>query len=319
MVTGGAGYIGAHTSLLLVGRGDDVVIVDDLVTGSATRVPGIPIIALDLASDGAHDILEAALREHRIDAVIHFAARKQVGESVDRPAWYYAQNVGGLAQLLLAMEAAHVSRLVFSSSAAVYGDVDGSVNEASALNPVNPYGATKKAGEELITSAVGAWPLSAASLRYFNVGGAGRPELGDTGASNLIPMVFDRLDAGERPEIFGADYPTPDGTCIRDYVHVQDVAEAHLSVLDRLDSAPGHVVLNVGTGVGTSVREVVDAINLVVGGGREPIVRSRRFGDPASVVADIERIRQFSGWTARFGIRDIVDSAWQARQALHSP
>jgi UDP-glucose 4-epimerase len=321
LVTGGAGYIGAHTVSALRRRSDSVVVVDDLSTGSAARIEGVPLVRLDLTSDGAIETMTAVLREHDIDGVIHFAARKQVGESVARPAWYYAQNIGSLASVLIAMEAAGTSKLVFSSSAAVYGDVQGVVDESSPPDPISPYGATKLVGEQLIASTTRSWPLRAASLRYFNVGGAGRPDLGDIGAFNLIPMVLDRLDAGDAPRIFGDDYVTLDGTCVRDYVHVADVADAHLAVLDTLPEAPGHRCFNIGTGRGTSVREMIAAIAAAAGSDREPIVEARRPGDPDAVVAAVLAVNEATGWRARFTLDDIVRSAvesraWQAGRAL---
>lgn len=313
LVTGGSGYIGAHTSLLLAERGDEVVIVDDLVGGHPSRVDGIPVVRLDLASDAAVDTLAATMRDYSIEAVVHFAARKQVAESVERPAWYYRENVGGAAQLLIAMEQAGVGQLVFSSSAAVYGEADGAIDESHPTRPVNPYGATKLAGEQLAAASATAWGLRAASLRYFNVGGAASAALGDVEAQNLIPLVFDRIEAGLPPQIFGEDYATADGTCVRDYVHVSDVAEAHLAMLDSLPSEPGNSVFNVGTGTGTSVRQMVDAIAAVTGTSPDAVVRPRRAGDPAAVVAVVDRMRSATGWSARLGLDDIIRSAWDAR------
>jgi len=313
LVTGGAGYIGAHTARLLADRGDYVLVVDDLVTGSRERIAELPVVQLNLANGSAVQLAEL-MREHRIEAVIHFAAQKQVAESVAKPAWYYEQNVGSVAQLLLAMEAAEVSKLVFSSSAAVYGDASGVINETAPTTPINPYGATKLVGEQLITAAAHAWPLQAASLRYFNVGGAGAPELGDTQALNLIPICFEQIAAGKPPLIFGSDYDTPDGTCVRDYVHVSDVAEAHLAVLDALPAEPGNTVLNVGTGVGTTVREMVDAILAVSASDLPVVVVDRRVGDPAAVVGVVDGIQELTGWTARYSVEHIVESAWQSRQ-----
>jgi len=313
LVTGGTGYIGAHTVDLLTARGDDVLVADDVVTGSAARIPSVPLVQLDLAAESAVGVLAGAMREHRTEAVVHFAARKQVGESVERPAWYYQQNVGGLANVLLAMESASVAKLVFSSSAAVYGHASGRVDEGHSTRPISPYGATKLVGEQLVAAASAAWPLSAASLRYFNVGGAARPELGDVESLNLIPMVFDRIAAGEPPQIFGDDYATADGTCIRDYVHVGDVAEAHLAVLDGLGER-GHAAYNLGTGRGTSVREMIAAISAVAGYDGAPEIRPRRAGDPDDVVAEVERIREATGWSARYSVEDIVASAWESRQ-----
>jgi UDP-glucose 4-epimerase len=317
LVTGGAGYIGAHTSRLLAERGDYALVVDDLVTGSRERIPELPVVSLNIANGSAAQ-LESLLREHRIDAVIHFAGQKQVAESVEKPAWYYEQNVGSVAQLLLAMEAAKVHKLVFSSSAAVYGEASGAIAEDAPTHPINPYGATKLVGEQLISASSLAWPLRAASLRYFNVGGAGSPELGDTQALNLIPICFEQIAADKPPLIYGADYDTVDGTCVRDYVHVSDVAEAHLAVLDALPEQPGNTVLNIGTGVGTTVRQMVDAILYVSGSDLIPTVLDRRAGDPAAVVGVVDSIRELTGWSARYTVSDIVESAWLSRQYFES-
>ncbi len=317
MVTGGAGYIGAHTSHLLAGRGDFVLIADDLSTGSRARVADFPLLEVDLAEPASVAVVADAIRTHRIDSVIHFAARKQVAESVERPAWYYQQNVGSISNLILALEVEKTCpRLVFSSTAAVYGQAGGVIDENRQPAPVNPYGASKLAGEQLIDATAAAWPLSAASLRYFNVGGSSRAELADTGASNLIPIIMDQLISGQRPGIFGSDYDTPDGSCVRDYVHVADVAEAHLVVLDWLVGHTGHDVMNVGTGTGTSVLEMVRALMDISGIRAEPQTLPRRPGDAAEVVAAVGRIATETGWQARFALDDIVASAWDAR--LHA-
>lgn len=319
LVTGGAGYIGAHTCLRLRERGDDVVVVDDLATGSADRLDGVPVFPLDLASDGAPGVVADVLRTYDVDAVVHFAARKQVPESVARPAWYYQQNVGGLANLLMAMEQAEVDRLIFSSSAAVYGAVDGAVDERATTEPISPYGTTKLVGERLIADAVRSDGLRAASLRYFNVGGAANPALGDTEVLNLIPITFDHLARGQAPVVFGDDYPTRDGSAVRDYVHVLDVADAHLAVLDALDGAPSHTAYNVGTGQGTTVLEMVDRIREVAGSSLAPQIAPRRAGDAAEVVAIVEKIAAHTGWKARFGLEDIVASAWEAWSGRPAP
>ena len=318
LVTGGAGYIGSHVVRLLLQRGESVVVVDDLVTGSRDRIPGVPLIETDLAVSSAPTLLAKVMRDYAVTAVIHFAGRKQVGESVSRPAWYFQQNVGSLAHVLLAMEATNVTRVVFSSSAAVYGPSDGfALREDTPTSPVNPYGQTKLVGEWMLADAVTSLGLRASSLRYFNVAGAGWPELGDSAALNLVPMVFERLEKGLAPLIFGDDYPTPDGTCVRDYIHVLDLADAHLAALDSLLTGPArHDIYNVGTGTGSSVLSVVEEILAVSGKSAVPEVRARRSGDPAVVVAAPEVIARAIGWTAQRGLREIVQSAWDAHMQL---
>ncbi|KRF33727.1 UDP-glucose 4-epimerase GalE [Yonghaparkia sp. Soil809] len=316
LVTGGSGYIGSHVCRLLAERGDEPVVVDDLETGIRERIAGFPLHELDLSAADAPAELERILRVEHADAVIHFAARKQVGESVDRPLWYARQNLVGLHGVLSAMVAAGVAPLVFSSSAAVYGDAAGVVAEDAPTEPVNPYGRSKLAGEWLVADAARAHGLKATSLRYFNVAGAGWPELADRAVLNLVPMVLERIEAGEAPVIFGDDYPTPDGTCVRDFVHVLDVAEAHLAALDALVGAgpelEPHRALNIGTGSGVSVAEVVAGIRRRTGEGPEPVVVPRRAGDPAAVVADVARAGAALGWAAKHGMDDILDSSVHA-------
>jgi UDP-glucose 4-epimerase len=319
LVTGGAGYIGAHVVRVLHERGNDVLIVDDLVTGIPERNPGVELVEMNLAHSSSVDALASLLTKHSVNSVIHFAARKQVGESVAKPAWYFSENVGGLANVVLAMERAGVDRMIFSSSAAVYGDARGDVPESAPKVPTSPYGETKLVGEWLLGTAAAAQGLDVISLRYFNVAGAGWPELGDKMALNLVPMVFERLDAHESPRIFGDDYDTPDGTCVRDYVHVMDLAEAHVAALDALSTdealAGGrHRAFNVGTGKGTSVQEMIDVILRVSGAPQVAEVVARRTGDPARVVAVVDRIWEELGWKARLSVRDIVESAWSAHQ-----
>lgn len=314
LVTGGTGYIGAHFVRLLAERGDRVIVVDDGETGDASRIPGFHLERFDLASDMAVATLSTILREHSIDLVVHFAARKQVGESVYRPAWYFQQNVTGLANLLLAMEQANVRQFIFSSSASVYAPSDAPVTEESPTKPLSPYGETKLIGEWLVRDSTLAWPLKAVSLRYFNVAGAASPELGDTTALNLIPMVIEKIVAGEAPIIFGDNYATPDGTCIRDYVHVQDVVEAHLAVVGALhDLEAGHHIFNVGSGSGTSVREIVDAVLAVADVDLVATIEGRREGDAAVVIASVDRILREIGWRSRFGLKEIVRSSWDSR------
>ncbi|MFD5801953.1 MULTISPECIES: UDP-glucose 4-epimerase GalE [unclassified Streptomyces] len=319
LVTGGAGYIGAHVVRALVDGGEHVVVYDDLSTGSSDRVPdGVPLVVGSVL-DGA--LLEGAIRDHAVTGVVHIAGKKQVAESVERPLHYYRENVTGLATLLEAMTATGVARLVFSSSAAVYGmpDVD-LVTEDTPCLPLSPYGETKLAGEWLINAAARAHGIRAASLRYFNVAGAAAPELSDSGVFNLIPMVFERLEAGDAPRVFGDDYATPDGTCVRDYIHVEDIAAAHLAAARRLADAPEGtaLTLNVGRGEGSSVREMVDRILKVTGRqDTAPRVSPRRPGDAARVVASADRAREELGWTARHDLDAMIESAWQGWRHRH--
>ncbi|MET7610300.1 UDP-glucose 4-epimerase GalE [Streptomyces seoulensis] len=319
LVTGGAGYIGSHVVRAMTAGGESVVVYDDLSTGSADRVPaGVPLVVGSVLDQ---ELLESTLREHGVTGVVHIAAKKQVGESVERPLHYYRENVTGLQTLLAAMTATGVERIVFSSSAAVYGmpDVD-LVTEDTPCAPMSPYGETKLVGEWLIAAAARAHGLRAVSLRYFNVAGAAAPELSDEGVFNLIPMVFERLEASEAPRIFGDDYATEDGTCVRDYIHVQDIASAHQAAAVRLREAPEgtSLVLNIGRGEGSSVREMVDRILKTTGNEDvTPEVTERRAGDPARVVAAASRIHTELGWTARHGLDEMIDSAWQGWRHRH--
>lgn len=315
LVTGGAGYIGGHVVAALRERGDEVVVVDDLSAGRAERIPGVRIEQIDLAAPGAATALTDVLRDARVDGVIHLAARKRVDESVERPLWYHEQNGGGTLAVLEAATAARVGRVVFSSTAAVYASSDDPVTEESPTVPANPYGETKLTGEWMLRAQAATGALRGVSLRYFNVAGAASRELADAKGGNVVPMVLDRIEAGEAPRVFGDDYPTRDGTCVRDYIHVSDVASAHLTALDALSAGPAYRVYNIGTGTGTSVRELVRALLQVAGSSLEPIVEPRRAGDPAVVVADASRIRAELGWQPRHDLADIVDSAWRTRRA----
>jgi UDP-glucose 4-epimerase len=242
-----------------------------------------------------------------------------VGESVDLPLHYYREHVEGLRVLLEAVTAAGVPSFVFSSSAAVYGmpDVD-LVTEETPCAPMSPYGETKLAGEWLVRATGRATGLATASLRYFNVAGAASPELADVGVFNLIPMVFERLTDNLPPRIFGDDYPTPDGSCVRDYIHVVDLAEAHVAAARALRSSPGRdLTLNIGRGEGVSVREMIDHINAITGHDRSPTVTPRRPGDPARVVASADRAATELAWKAKHDVQDMIASAWEGWVRLH--
>ncbi|GHE82543.1 UDP-glucose 4-epimerase GalE [Streptomyces longispororuber] len=320
LITGGAGYIGAHVVRAMTEAGERTVVYDDLSTGIAARVPdGVPLVT---GSTLDADLLARTLKEHGISGVVHLAAKKQVGESVEQPLRYYRENVEGLRVLLQAVTDAGVPSFVFSSSAAVYGMPDtenGLVTEDTPCLPISPYGETKLAGEWLTRATGRATGLRTACLRYFNVAGAADPELADTGVFNIVPMVFEKLTEGAAPRIFGADYPTPDGTCVRDYIHIADIAEAHVAAARRLAEAPEgtDLTLNVGRGEGVSVREMVDLIADVTGRAVPAEVTGRRAGDPARVVAAADRITAELGWTAKRDVREMVESAWAGWLRLH--
>jgi len=312
LVTGGAGYIGSHVVRIAEDSGADVTVIDDLSTGLVERV-GQKVIKLDLSSDDAVKTLTDLMTSTRFDAVIHLAARKQVGQSVEQPERYYKDNIGGLANLLIAMRASQTLKLVFSSSAATYGmPSEDTVDETYPGKPINPYGETKLVGEWLVRNA-SVWGLRSVNLRYFNVAGTGFEDLADTAALNLIPIAIGQLRSGQNPVVFGADYPTPDGSCIRDYVHVQDLAKAHLRAVAYLDQPEREFdTFNVGTGVGASVFEVLEELKKASGIDFEIQVAPRRPGDPPRLVADVSRIKKTLGFECEFDLREIVRSAWAA-------
>ncbi|GGO37141.1 UDP-glucose 4-epimerase GalE [Streptomyces lasiicapitis] len=302
----------------MAGSGERVVVLDDVSSGMPERLPAdIPLIR-GTSLDG--EFVRRVLAEHAVTGVVHLAARKQVGESVEQPLRYYRENIGGLTTLLEAVVDAGVGRFVFSSSAAVYGnppDVD-LVPEDTPCAPVSPYGETKLAGEWLVRATGRAHGITTTSLRYFNVAGAASPELADTGVYNVIPMVFDRLTRGEAPRVFGTDHPTPDGTCVRDYIHVSDLAEAHLAAARRTAGSGTDLTVNIGRGEGVSVRELLDVIAEVTGDHRAPVVEPRRAGDAPRAVADARLAAKELGFTSRRGVREMVESAW-AGWCLHHP
>jgi UDP-glucose 4-epimerase len=314
LVTGGAGYIGSHVARLLNEAGTEVIVVDDLSTGKESRVSGLTSYRIDLAEPSAVVTLEELMTKHKVDSVIHLAALKQVGASVENPEEYFNKNLGGQANLLLAMRGAGVKKLVFSSSAAAYGipDVD-LVSEDETASPINPYGQTKLIGEWMAANAETSWGLAHVNLRYFNVAGAGWDDLADTEVLNLIPIFFEAINQNNRPKVYGADYNTPDGSCIRDYVHVLDLAQAHIQALDYLEKEKrDYNTFNVGTGTGSSVLEVIHQIQKTTGIDFEYDIVARRAGDPARLIADSSRIETTMGWKAKNSLVEIVESAWKA-------
>ena len=315
LITGGAGYIGSHVVFEALKSGRDVIVLDDLSTGIKSRLPAdLPFENVTLTDrESVFEVFE----RNEITGVLHLAAKKQVGESVLRPDYYWAENVGGLQNLVDAMVAHDVKNFVFSSSASVYGqpnlDPKALISEDMECEPINPYGETKLEGEHIAEKHAINFNFKVAALRYFNVAGAGKPELGDQFAFNLVPIVFEALDKGEQPKVFGDDYPTADGSCIRDYVHVQDLAEAHVAAMDFVEkSGPTFLPINIGTGQGSSVFEVIEKISNVSGLRVNPVHIDRREGDPAALVADVARASESLRWKSSRGLTDIVDSAWNA-------
>ncbi|WP_153504556.1 UDP-glucose 4-epimerase GalE [Cumulibacter manganitolerans] len=303
LVAGGAGYIGSVCVHALIAAGHRVTVLDDLSTGHRDAVPP----DAELIEGSIHNA--PRLLRRPFDAAMHFAARSLVAQSVAEPDLYWETNVVGSLQLVRALRAIGVPRLVFSSTAAVYGEpIAPVIDEDHPARPVNTYGATKLAVDHLLASFCGDG-FSAISLRYFNVGGSARG-LGERHdpETHLVPLVLRAAREGTPVTVFGADYPTPDGTCVRDYLHVEDLAQAHLRALGA--DVTGHAVINLGTGTGYSVREVVETARRVTG---RPIVEQpagRRPGDPARLVASNARAGQLLGWTPGRGLEDVVSSAW---------
>lgn len=314
LVTGGAGYIGSHVVRALSDAEMPVVVIDDLSTGLERFVPApVPLVRGTLLDS---DLVVRTLDEHRVDGVIHIAGFKYAGVSVQRPLHTYEQNVSAMVTLLKAMETVGTDKIVFSSSAATYGtpDVD-TVTEQTPTAPESPYGVSKLVGEWMIRDAARASGLRHTSLRYFNVVGSGSDELFDVSPHNLFPLVFDMLCRDETPRINGADYPTPDGTCVRDYVHVSDLALAHVAAARRLQAGdPIEPVYNLGSGNGTSVREIMTTIRDVTGFDFEPVVGPRRPGDPARIVASGDLAARDLDWRMRHSLEEMVRSAWIARR-----
>ena len=314
LVTGGAGYVGAHACKALAARGYRPIVFDNLVYGHRAAVKWGPLEVGDIA-DRAR--LDAVIAEHRPQAVMHFAAFTYVGESVADPGKYYRNNVAGTLSLLEAMRDHAIGKLVFSSTAATYGTpVSVPIPETATKAPINPYGQSKWTAEQMISDFAVAHGLRSAALRYFNAAGADPDgEIGECHdpESHLIPLAMQAVTGDGPPlSLFGDDYPTPDGTCIRDYVHVTDLADAHVRALEQLDQREGAEAFNLGTGRGASVREVMDAIEQAAGKGVPHSIGPRRAGDPAELVSDPAKAMRELGWKPMLsGLDSIVATAWQ--------
>ena len=320
LITGGAGYIGAHVVERTLASGREVVVLDDLSSGIAARLSSKAHLVQTSLQDKAG--ISRIFEDADITGVVHLAAKKRVGESVERPDYYWQENVVGLQNLMEAVKRHGVRNFVFSSSAAVYGQpnvpLGTLITEQTPCLPINPYGETKLEGEALSREMAESEGTKVAALRYFNAAGAGRPDLGDQYIFNLVPIVFDALDRDDQPNVFGNDYQTPDGSCIRDYVHVQDLAEAHIAAMNFVEkSAPGFTAMNIGTGSGTSVYQVLEMIQDVTGFAIEPIVGPRREGDPPALVADVSLAKEMLGWQSSRDLHEIISSAWDAWKLGH--
>ncbi len=316
LVTGGAGYVGSHAVRELAARDQRIVVLDDLSEGHAASVGDVEIVRADLAEPGTAGTLDELLARERFDAVLHFGAKAYVGESVADPEKYYRNNVGGGLNLLGAMARHRVPAIIFSSTCATYGVPEQvPIDEDHPQRPINPYGRTKLVFEWVLKDFENAHGIRHVNLRYFNAAGA--HEDGDIGEdhrpeTHLIPRACEAaMGRGEGLSVFGDDYDTPDGTCIRDYIHVQDLAVAHVLALDYLQQEGESTSFNLGTGTGSSVRDVIETVRRVSGRAVPHAIAPRREGDPARLVASAEKIRNALGWQPRLGsLEQIVETAW---------
>lgn len=316
LVTGGAGYIGSHTVALLSQQQRDVVVLDSLELGTKSRIGTVPFFQGNISDER---LIEKICKKHNITEVIHFAAYKAVGESMEQPLRYYSNNVGGTIDLVRALLANGVERMVFSSSAAVYGNPDlVPVTEDSPLLPESVYAETKAVMERFLASCdeIG---MRSVSLRYFNAAGASSDSsIGEdwSMSQNLVPLVMKAILGFSGPlNVFGNDYPTPDGTCIRDYIHVSDLSKSHIAALKAVERQELHEVYNVGSGIGYSVHEVIDQIEKTIGRSTHSTVVGRRAGDTPKLIAGIEKIQRDLGWKPERSLKEMIDSAWQAWNA----
>ena len=313
LVTGGAGYIGANICKELLKHGYQVRVLDNFSNGLKSRLEGmnVEVIQGDILN---RSVLISTMKE--IDAVIHLAAKKSVEESVKSPIKYYENNFSGTLNIIAAMAANNVKRIVFSSTAVVYkSGGPNSLSEGDPKEPLSPYAHSKLLSEDVLTLALSSDQISSVSLRYFNVVGAGGSGLGDNARDNLVPKTFAALKSGKIPEIYGDDYTTRDGTCIRDYIHVVDLAEAHLMALEVLNDRKVAMSLNVGSGTGYTVKEVMEQIKKSSRIDFIPNIRPRRAGDPETLIANIESIKKELGWHPRLGLAEMIESSWLAESS----
>jgi len=313
LVTGGAGYIGANICKELLKHGYQVRVLDNFSNGLKSRLEGmnVEVIQGDILD---RSVLTSTMKE--IDAVIHLAAKKSVEESVKSPIKYYENNFSGTLNIIAAMAANNVKRIVFSSTAVVYkSGGPNSLSESDPKEPLSPYAHSKLLSEDVLTLALSSDQISSVSLRYFNVVGAGGSGLGDNARDNLVPKTFAALKSGKIPEIYGDDYTTRDGTCIRDYIHVADLAEAHLMALEVLNDRKVAMSLNVGSGTGYTVKEVMEQIKKSSRIDFIPNIRPRRAGDPETLIANIESIKKELGWHPRLGLAEMIESSWLAESS----
>ena len=320
LVTGGAGYIGAHTVRALRAADRPVVVLDTLELSTADAVIDAELVVGDIADE---TLVETVCRDHGVDTIVHFAAYKNVGESMVEPSKYFRNNVDGTVRLLDAANRAGVGQVVFSSSCSVYGTPERvPVDETQHIAPESVYAETKAIVERVLHWYGAVHGMRSVSLRYFNAAGASfDARIGEdwTYALNLIPVAIRALLTDGAPlQVYGTDYPTPDGTCVRDYIHVDDLATAHIAAIDHLAGGGDTTAVNVGTGVGSSVKEVLDGIERVAGRPVPHELAPRRVGDPSSTFADNTRARELLGWEPQYGLDEILDTAYRWHQRQHS-
>ncbi|MCX6152062.1 MAG: UDP-glucose 4-epimerase GalE [Ignavibacteriales bacterium] len=314
LVTGGAGYIGSHVVRMLLEKNHEVVIIDNLSRGHIESVPaGVEFEQVDLLDSNK---LQSAISKHQVDAAIHFAAFAYVGESVENPGLYYANNVVGSINLINALHKNNVKKIVFSSTCSLYGNPERvPISEDESLKPINPYAKTKFMIEHVLSDFDTSFNLKYAALRYFNAAGASfSGEIGESHdpEPHLIPIVLQAaLGKREKVFIYGDDYPTEDGTCIRDYIHVYDLADAHVKALEYLNENNKSIIVNLGTGNGYSVKEIIDEARKITGKEIKAVISERRPGDPAVLIADNKKAKEVLGWIPKYGLKEIISSAWE--------